>query len=140
MTQLAIELRSYWKWTCGDEDLIYVGKSGPWNQFALVESPNQVWCEVLDSDMHMLEGIRMPLAAALQLEIDRATKEEIHEALNVVAEYLKIKGSVINDEICVHPDDKAIGYRYFALAMAFLDAPSAVKNVKLTFLFKSDEG
>lgn len=28
--------------------LIYLGKKGVWNQFAYVEQPNEVWCEVLD--------------------------------------------------------------------------------------------
>lgn len=35
--------------------LIFLGKKGAWNQFAKVDEPDVVWCEVLDEDLHMLE-------------------------------------------------------------------------------------
>jgi hypothetical protein len=39
--------------------LIYTGmcepRNGRWHQFAKVEEPSRVWCEVLDSDLHMFE-------------------------------------------------------------------------------------
>ena len=41
------------------ERLIYLGNNfsgnGYWHQFALVESPRSVWCELLDNDLTMLE-------------------------------------------------------------------------------------
>ena len=47
-------------WKCDPATkLVYVGHSlagGYWHQFAKVESPEIVWCEVLDRDLHMLEA------------------------------------------------------------------------------------
>ena len=41
------------------ERLVYLGRNwggnGYWHQFAKVENPRVVWCEVLDSDLGMLE-------------------------------------------------------------------------------------
>ena len=41
------------------EPLVYLGRNfsgnGYWNQFARVESPNVVWCEVLDNVMYSWE-------------------------------------------------------------------------------------
>lgn len=44
-----------YNWKYQNERLIYLGKHRGWNQFALVTEPDDVWCEVLDSDLHMLE-------------------------------------------------------------------------------------
>jgi hypothetical protein len=41
------------------ERLVYMGNNwssnGYWHQFALVEDPETVWCELLDSDLKMIE-------------------------------------------------------------------------------------
>ena len=41
------------------ERLVYIGRNwsgnGFLNQFAKVEYPEIVWCELLDSDLHMIE-------------------------------------------------------------------------------------
>jgi len=51
-----------YNWKHQPERLVYKGKNfsgnGYWHQFAKVESPGVVWCEVLDSDLHMLEETR----------------------------------------------------------------------------------
>ena len=44
-----------YNWTHQSERLVYVGKNGPWNQFAKVECPEIIWCEVLDSDLKYIE-------------------------------------------------------------------------------------
>jgi len=44
-----------YNWIGQAERLIYLGKNGYWHQFAKIESPSTVWCEVLDEDLHMLE-------------------------------------------------------------------------------------
>lgn len=48
-----------YNWKNQPERLVYMGVgtgiSFGWHQFALVEKPNKVWCEVLNSDMHLLE-------------------------------------------------------------------------------------
>lgn len=42
-------------WIGQSQRLVYMGKKGSRNQFALVRTPYDVWCEVLDSDLHKLE-------------------------------------------------------------------------------------
>ncbi len=48
-----------YNWKSQHERLVYLGNNWSgnsyWHQFALVESPEKVWCEVRDSDLHMLE-------------------------------------------------------------------------------------
>jgi hypothetical protein len=48
-----------YNWKNQPERLIYIGmcepRNGRWLQFAKVDKPDEVWCEVLPSDMHMLE-------------------------------------------------------------------------------------
>jgi hypothetical protein len=39
----------------GSEKLVYLGKEGCWNQFALVSEPNSVWAEVLDCDLQLIQ-------------------------------------------------------------------------------------
>lgn len=49
------------KWKHSTEKLIYLGKNfsgnGYWHQFAKVETPDVVWCEVVDGDLYLLEKI-----------------------------------------------------------------------------------
>jgi hypothetical protein len=44
-----------YNWKGQKERLIYIGLEGNWHQFAKIESPGEIWCEVLSSDLHMLE-------------------------------------------------------------------------------------
>lgn len=48
-----------YNWKGQSERLIYLGHNwsgnGYWHQFAKVETPDIVWCEVLDSDLSMVE-------------------------------------------------------------------------------------
>ena len=43
-----------YNWKCQQERLVYLGKKGYWHQFALVGTPEVVWCEVTELDMGML--------------------------------------------------------------------------------------
>lgn len=49
----------YYNWLGQPERLVYLGYNfsgnGYWHQFALVEKPTKVWCEVLTADLHLLE-------------------------------------------------------------------------------------
>ena len=49
-----------YNWRGQPERLIYKGRNwsgnGYWHQFAKVESPGEVWCEVLDSDLNSFEA------------------------------------------------------------------------------------
>jgi len=45
-----------YNWKHAERDqLIYLGKKGSWHQFKKIGDPREVWCEVLDEDLHMIE-------------------------------------------------------------------------------------
>jgi len=50
-----------YKWKCGHEILTYLGHNwsgnGYWHQFALIEKPEEIWCEVLDRDLRLLDEV-----------------------------------------------------------------------------------
>lgn len=54
-----MEVGKHYKWKHQTERLIYLGNNwsgnGYWHQFAKVETPDTVWCEVLTEDLAMLE-------------------------------------------------------------------------------------
>lgn len=52
-----------YNWVNQAERLVYKGKVGSWHQFAKVEYPDIVWCEVLDSDLRMIEETAEPAPA-----------------------------------------------------------------------------
>lgn len=64
-----MKLGDRYNWIGQQERLIYIGKEGNWHQFALVDKPNEVWCEVLDSDLSMLEETKQPTKG---LDVNRA--------------------------------------------------------------------
>jgi hypothetical protein len=49
----------FYNWKNKPERLVYLGfnfsGNGYWHQFALIEDPETVWCEVLDSYLDMIE-------------------------------------------------------------------------------------
>ena len=45
-----------YNWRGQPERLVYLGKLGCWHQFKKIGDPREVWCEVLDADLHMLEA------------------------------------------------------------------------------------
>lgn len=47
-----------YNWTNQKERLVYLGTKMGWHQFAEVERPEIVWCEVLDSDLNMIEATK----------------------------------------------------------------------------------
>ena len=48
-----------YNWKGQPERLVYIGRNwsgnGYWHQFEKVDKPGKVWCEVLDSDLRMIE-------------------------------------------------------------------------------------
>ncbi len=44
-----------YNWQYQPERLVYLGKSGNWHQFAKIQDPDVVWCEILTSDLSMFE-------------------------------------------------------------------------------------
>lgn len=44
-----------YKWKHEQKTLVYIGKSGVWNQFTL---DGDLWCEVLDSDLPLMEEVK----------------------------------------------------------------------------------
>lgn len=55
-----------YNWRGQPERLIYLGRNwsgnGWWNQFKKIGDPREVWCEVVDSDLNMLEETDQPVA------------------------------------------------------------------------------
>lgn len=53
------EVGKRYNWRNQKERLVYLGmcepRNGRWHQFALVDAPTEVWCEVHPGDLHMLE-------------------------------------------------------------------------------------
>ncbi len=45
-----------YKWKHESKTLVYIGKNGNWHQFSLFNT-NELWCEVLDSDLHLMEEV-----------------------------------------------------------------------------------
>lgn len=50
-----IKVGDKYNWINQNDRLVYIGKSGAWYQFAKIDSPDVVWCEVLNEDLRMLE-------------------------------------------------------------------------------------
>ncbi len=61
MNASSLKVDGFYNWVNQPERLVYLGtkhyRGDPrtWHQFAKTESPNTVWCEVLPTDLHMLE-------------------------------------------------------------------------------------
>ena len=50
-----LKIGGFYNWKYQRERLIYVGKDFCWHQFKKIGDPRDVWCEVLDEDLHMIE-------------------------------------------------------------------------------------
>lgn len=50
-----LDIGGKYNWVNQHERLIFLGMDGCWHQFAKVESPEVVWCEVLESDLSRIE-------------------------------------------------------------------------------------
>ena len=54
-----------YNWKDQKERLVYLGRNrsgnGFWHQFAKIEAPTVVWCEVVDADLHMIEKTPQPV-------------------------------------------------------------------------------
>lgn len=61
-----MEIGGKYNWKGQQERLVYLGKNwsgnGYWHQFEKVDETGKVWCEVLDSDLHMIEETAPPNA------------------------------------------------------------------------------
>jgi hypothetical protein len=59
LTAQTLRIGGRYNWKNQPERLIYTGmcepRNGRWHQFEKVDEPGRVWCEVLGSDLHMLE-------------------------------------------------------------------------------------
>jgi hypothetical protein len=51
---MSMKIGGKYNWKNQAERLTYIGKKGRWHQFCKVGC-TEVWCEVLDADLHMLE-------------------------------------------------------------------------------------
>ena len=55
-SEMKLEIGKKYKWKHEPQILTYVGKSNGWHQFALVNT-DELWCEVLDFDLHLMEEV-----------------------------------------------------------------------------------
>ena len=44
-----------YNWKGQPERLIYLGEHRGWHQFKKIGDPRDVWCEMLNGDLHMIE-------------------------------------------------------------------------------------
>lgn len=53
-----MKVGSKYKWKHSPQNqLIYLGKRGLWHQFKKIDDPREVWCEVVDDELDMIEEI-----------------------------------------------------------------------------------
>ena len=79
MTEAQMQVGGRYNWRGQPERLIYLGKNwsgnGYWHQFALVNEPEVVWCEVTDSDLERFEvsmtEIELPTPPGIERGYDR---------------------------------------------------------------------
>ena len=59
MIKSEMKIGGKYNWANQPERLIYLGYNfsgnGRWHQFSLIDSPDEVWSEILDSDLHFIE-------------------------------------------------------------------------------------
>lgn len=55
LTREAMKPGARYNWKNQPDRLVYLGRYGGWHQFRKIGDPRDVWCEVLDADLHMLE-------------------------------------------------------------------------------------
>ena len=60
LTPAAMVRGGRYNWRGQPERLIYLGKYRGWHQFKNIGDPREVWCEVLDEDLRMLEEMTVP--------------------------------------------------------------------------------
>lgn len=65
-----MKLYERYNWIGQAERLIYIGKKGSWHQFVKVDARDTVWCEVLDSDLHMIEETQSAQPTPSQSVVD----------------------------------------------------------------------
>jgi hypothetical protein len=86
-----MKIGGHYNWKNQDDKLIYMGRNwsgnGYWHQFAKKDNPGVVWCEVLDSDLHMIEETAMTeqnkqeLSTGKILSLERRSNMTDDEAL-----------------------------------------------------------
>ena len=55
LTPATMKRGAPYNWKGQPDQLIYLCKHGDWHQFKKIGDRREVWCEVLDEDLHMLE-------------------------------------------------------------------------------------
>ena len=55
LTPATMKRGGRYNWKGQPDRLIYLCRLGRWHQFSKVGNPHEVWCEVLDDELHMLE-------------------------------------------------------------------------------------
>ena len=73
----------FYNWKSQPDRLIYLRRFDGWHQFKKIGDPREVWCEVQDSDLHMLEETAPPAQPAAQpmtdAQIEALVLETVYE-------------------------------------------------------------
>ena len=70
LTPAAMKRGGFYNWKNQPDRLIYLRRFDGWHQFKKIGDPREVWCEVLDGDLHMLEETAASPAAPAQAPTD----------------------------------------------------------------------
>ena len=80
LTPAAMKRGGFYNWKNQPDRLIYLRRFDGWHQFKKIGDPREVWCEVLDGDLHMLEETAASPAASDQASLPEIDYEALIEA------------------------------------------------------------
>lgn len=52
---MTLNIGEMYQFKGGREKIVYVGDYGRWHQFELDGKAGVIWCELLDTDLHLIE-------------------------------------------------------------------------------------
>lgn len=55
VSESSLTIGGYYNFIGQDDVLVFVGKYGLWNQFELFDEPGEIWCEILNVDLPLIE-------------------------------------------------------------------------------------
>lgn len=99
LTVEALKLGGRYNWKNQEERLVYIGmcepKDGRWHQFEEVYNPGEVWCQVLDSDLHKLEETEIELLGVF----DSFENRSLYDMLFYFREEIKFNEELLEGEV-----------------------------------------
>ena len=128
-----MKIGGHYNWKNQDDKLIYMGRNwsgnGYWHQFAKKDNPGVVWCEVLDSDLHMIEETAMTeqnkqeLSTGKILSLERRSNMTDDEALR----FARTVEALVNKQPPAEAGEGAVAYAVYGISCG----KAFIANVKL---------